>query len=66
MNQMEYFPCDCCGLMTREDGFYTNPLRKTEDVCQKCHDVALEIIAEDNKNECGCLSGCNYCLMLEY
>ena len=64
---VEYFLCDCCGMKTREDEFYTNVLCKNEDVCQKCDSMALELLEKEKMtNECSCRGGCSYCLMLEY
>lgn len=59
----EYYPCECCGLMTKDTDFWLSPLTKQHDICGECRSVQLEIIAEQNKKECDCRAGCDYCLM---
>jgi hypothetical protein len=65
--EKEYFPCDCCGKMTRDIDFWTSKVNKNMDVCEECH--SCEVLKEEEESSCTsctCWNGCMSCLDLSY
>ena len=68
---MSVYKCNRCEWCYDDDysECYEDRMDPLGLLCYDCNmnqenDVALEIIAESNKDQCTCRAGCNECLML--